>query len=446
MRLLLLLLGTETLRRHWAWFAGLGLVWLAAGIFIFVDALDGMLYFPLRPFGWLLVAEGSLSVLLALTRIAVHPPLRLARGLLVLLAGLLIVSPWHLHDFILALVFGLFLLADGVFRIASAWVVRFPGWRLALAGGVAEFLLGVFVLEPYPTWYAGTVPGCIGIALALTGRSALLVGWRLYRLPPHASLGMLYARGHFLQRSQLELERQRVDRPSGDVLTVHVWTATGTASDPVRRPLVDRYIAAVDKKGVISTGHAALELPPDIYISHYPAVEIDHSPTDFTRMLRATSENDMPGRFQPSYREEAAEWCESTEKIRFRRFDGERVRRFWEMYRQDATYNLTNRNCSSVVAQALEIGLEGTLARSRRGLGHVLRILFSTEFWAANIVRKHAESMAWTPGFVLDYARNLRALENPPPLSLRGMLAAMRSNWRHRQVLKRRQQRGRALA
>jgi uncharacterized membrane protein HdeD (DUF308 family) len=446
MRLLLLLLGTETLRRHWVWFAALGLIWLAAGVFIFLDALDGVLYFPLHPFGWLLVAEGSLSVLLALSRIAVHPLLRLARGLLVLLAGLLIISPWHLTDFVLALVFGLFLLADGGFRIASAWVVRFPGWRLALVGGIVEFLLGVFVLEPYPTWYAGTVPGCIGIALALTGRSALLVGWRLYRLPPHASLGMLYARGHFLQSHQIELERQRADRPSGDVLTVHVWTAAGTASDPLHRPLVDRYIAAVDKKGVISTGHAALELPPDIYISHYPAVEIDHSPTDFARMLRATSENDMPGRFQPSYREEAAKWCESTEKIRFRRFDGERVRRFWELFRQDSTYNLTNRNCSSVVAQALEIGLEGTLARSRRGFGHVLRILFSTEFWAATIVRKHAEAMAWTPGFVLDYARSLQALENPPPLTLHGMVRAMRTNWRHRQVLKRRQQRSRTPA
>ncbi|WP_325735610.1 hypothetical protein [Geminicoccus sp.] len=446
MRLLLLLLGTEALRQHWVSAMALGLIWLIAGVSIFLDALDGVLYFPLRPFGWLLVVEGSLSILVALTRIALHPGLRLARGLLVLLAGLLIISPWHLHDFILALVFGLFLLVDGGFRIASAWVVRFPGWRLALAGGVLEFLFGVFVLEPYPTWYAGTVPGCIGIALALTGRSALLLAWRLYRLPPHASLGMLYARGHFLRSSQVELERQREDRPSGDVLTVHVWTATGTTNDPVRRPLIDRYIAAVDKKGVISTGHAALELPPDIYISHYPGVEVDHSPTDFAQMLRATSENDMPGRFQPSYREEAAEWCESTVKIRFRRFDGERVRRFWEMYRQVDTYNLTNRNCSSVVAHSLEIALEGTLAKSGRGFGHVLRILFSTEFWAAAIVRKHAEAMAWTPGFVLDYARSLRALEDPPPVSLHGMLRAMRTNWRHRQLLKRRQQRSRAVA
>ena len=82
----------------------------------------------------------------------------------------------------------------------------------------------------------------------------------------------------------------------------------GTADQPApHRPLLDRYIAAVDAKGAISTGHAALELPPDMYISHYPAVEIDHSPTDFFHLFRATPDNDVPGRFQPSYAVESAD-------------------------------------------------------------------------------------------------------------------------------------------
>ena len=438
MRLLLLLLGTETLRRRWAWFAVIGLVWLIAGIGIFWDALDGVLYFPLRLFGWLLVAEAVLSIVLALSQIAIRPGLRLARGLLLLFAGILIVAPWHLSQLVLAMIFGLFLLLDSSFRMTSAWVVRYPGWRVSIAAGLFELAVAIFMLEPYPTWYAGTVPYCIGVALAVTGWSLIQVGWRLRRLPAHHSLGMLYARGHFLRSRELAADRRKPDRPSADVMTVHVWTALGTAQDPLNRPLVDRYIAAVDKKGVVSTGHSALELKPDIYISHYPVVEIDHSPDDFTMMLRATAENDMPGRFLPSYPEEAAEWCESTAKIRFHRFDGERVRRFWEDFRQDNTYNLTNRSCSTVVSQALEIALEGTLVRSGRGLGHVLRVLFSTEFWAAAFVRQHAEFMTWTPGFVLDYARNLQALENPPPLKLQNMIAGMRQNWRRRAALRRR--------
>ena len=95
----------------------------------------------------------------------------------------------------------------------------------------------------------------------------------------------------------------------------------GTADQPLHRPVLDRYIAAVDAKGAISTGHAALELPPDLYISHYPAVEIDHSPTDFFHLFRATPDNDVPGRFQPSYAVESAEWCPATRHVAFRRFN-----------------------------------------------------------------------------------------------------------------------------
>ncbi|EON16420.1 hypothetical protein CMPELA_02065 [Cupriavidus necator] len=59
--------------------------------------------------------------------------------------------------------------------------------------------------------------------------------------------------------------------PGEHALTVHVWTPVGSARGEARRqPLVDRYIAAVDRDGVISTGHAALESPEGIYISLYP--------------------------------------------------------------------------------------------------------------------------------------------------------------------------------
>jgi hypothetical protein len=59
--------------------------------------------------------------------------------------------------------------------------------------------------------------------------------------------------------------------------------------------VIDRYIAAVGMQGVISTGHAALEIQPDLYISLYPAEEIDRSPDQFARLLRATADNDVKG-------------------------------------------------------------------------------------------------------------------------------------------------------
>jgi len=158
-------------------------------------------------------------------------------------------------------------------------------------------------------------------------------------------------------------------------------------------------------------------VPPEIYISHYPAAEIDHSPEDFRQLLRATKDNNVPGRFQPSYPIEAAGWCASTAQVVFEHYDSARLRDFWDAYRQDATYNLTNRNCSSSVAAALEAALEGTIGR-RRGFGAFLSALVNPELWVAAQLRRHAESMAWTPGLVLDYARALRVAIDPPPLGL----------------------------
>ena len=65
----------------------------------------------------------------------------------------------------------------------------------------------------------------------------------------------------------------------------------------------------------------------------------------------------------PATRWKSAEWCPATRHVAFRRFNPARLRAFWEAYRQDATYNLTYRNCSSTVALALDCAIEGSLAR-----------------------------------------------------------------------------------
>ena len=45
-------------------------------------------------------------------------------------------------------------------------------------------------------------------------------------------------------------------------------------------------MASVDKAGRFSTGHAALGQGDDLYISHYPAVEIDRSPANLRSSLK----------------------------------------------------------------------------------------------------------------------------------------------------------------
>jgi len=420
-RLGLLLLGSDFIRRRWLMLAVGGVVWALLGAAIFVDALDGVTYFPVHVFGYLLLVEAVVTLVVSSPLPGTPSVLRKARGAVFLVLGLLLIDQHHAASVILAMAFGVAFLVDGGFRIAAAAVVRFAGWRLSLATGLVETLFAVFMFEPYPTFYAGTVPYCIGMGIFLSGGGLLRQAWRIKRLPDHAALSLLRTRE--LPYGESELSPVDPAVPIGDLI-VHVWTPAGSATDVVPHPLVDRYIAAVDAKGVISTGHASMECAPDIYVSHYPAVEIDRASGDFARMLRATKENDVAGKFQPDYATEAAGWCESTVEVRFQRYDLGRLQAFWQQYRQDLTYNLTSRNCSSTVVHCLEAALEGSLNRGQ-GLRDFMRAMVNPELWVAAQLRKRAEAMAWTPGLALDYARAMKAAIAPTPLGWYTMINAV---------------------
>jgi hypothetical protein len=272
----------------------------------------------------------------------------------------------------------------------------------------------------------------------LSGFGIVRLALRVRTLPPHTSALSLMARGDHEAVDGLQVVPMphHADVPS---LIVHVWTPVGSATDALPQPLVDRYVAAVDGQGVISTGHAALEVRDTLYISHYPATEIDHSPDDFRGLLRATRENDVPGRFQPSYAIESAGWCESTAKVSFERYDLKRLQAFWAKYRSDTTYNLTNRNCSSTVAMALEVALEGSFRACGSNVGRFVSATLNPELWVASQLRKHAEAMAWTPGLVLDYARALKVAIDPQPLGVVTLVQYCARAYRYSHAVRRRQ-------
>jgi uncharacterized membrane protein HdeD (DUF308 family) len=407
----LLLLGREELQRR-AWtMKAIAAVWFIGGLSTFIDALDGLLWFPEWAFGYFLVVEGGLSVVAALGNTGAARRLRLMKAACFMVVAILTLSEHPHSRLVLAMLFGATFLVDGVVRIACAWVVRFPGWRLSLGGGIVEVGLAIFMIEPYPTWYDGTVGYAVGTALMLSGVAIWRLAWRVRRLPDTTPLAALLWRR---AEPSVALRPEPGMGAGAQALIVHVWTPTGLVTTPINHA-IRRYIAAVDRAGVISTGHAAIELVPGTYLSHYPAAEIDRSPGQFARTLRAVDENDVPGRFQPSYAEEAAGWCESTAKVRFRSYDAARFAAFWAEYRKDNTYNLTKRNCSSAVALALDAAVEGAFAQKKYPWQRFVRALLSPELWAASLVRKRADTMAWTPGLVLDYARALNAVLDPPP-------------------------------
>ncbi|NPT34710.1 HdeD family acid-resistance protein [Paraburkholderia xenovorans] len=432
-RLVMILLGVDYLRTRWRSLRLVGCISLLLGVVVFIDALDSALYFPITPFALLLLLEGLATLAVAWTGMGGQRTLRYVKGIAFSTAAALILVGHEHGNFILSMIFGTLFLADGLLQIVSAKVVRYRTWRLAMIGGGVEIALAIFFYQPYPTHYVGTVPYCLGLGLIFGGWNMFLLSTRVRRLDSNPAVAAnpgldandAVADAGIAAASELAASRVIAHEwdgpPAADeaALTVHVWTPVGSAKSEARRqPIVDRYIAAVDRNGVISTGHAALESPEGIYISLYPGVEIDRSPDDFARLLRATRENDVPGLFQPDYATESKAWCPSTVQVRIRNYDPVRLRRFWDMYRQDTTYNLTHRNCSSSVSRALEAAIEGASARVWGGLGGwrpFLRVISTPELWVAAQVRKRAATMAWTPGLTLDYARALSMLADPRP-------------------------------
>ncbi|SAL10304.1 membrane protein [Caballeronia peredens] len=422
-RLVMILLGVDYLRTRWRTLLTLGLFSIVLGGVIFTDALDGSLYFPIMPFALLMLLEGLATLAVAWTGMGGQRTLRYVKGTTFCLSALLVLIGGEHGNFVLSLIFGTLFLVDGTLQIISARVVRFRKWRLATAGGVLEIAIAIFFYQPYPDHYAGTVAYCVAFGLFFGGWNMILLAARVRRMAANPAVEDDAASAALnAGAASASVSGTVYDGPPGPdeaALTVHVWTPVGSAKAQAKRQLiVDRYIAAIDRNGTISTGHAALESPEGVYISLYPAVEIDRSPNEFSRTLRATRENDVPGLFQPDYATESKAWCPSTQQVRIRNYDPGRLARFWNEYRRDETYNLTYRNCSSTVARALEAAIEGASARvwgKGGGWRPLVRIMTTPELWVAAQVRKRAATMAWTPGLTLDYARALSMLADPRP-------------------------------
>ncbi|MFI8416507.1 HdeD family acid-resistance protein [Serratia sp. NPDC078593] len=389
-RLIVLLLGTQALQGQRRILQLIGWLWVAFGVLMLIDVLeDGRSVFALDALAVMLILEGmvAISAAMVIGGSASRPVLLKGFGFIVL--SFLVFDIPADGNIVSAIVFGSALLLDGAVRIASSAVIQHSRWKpIALAGG-GEVLLSIMIFIGWPVSHRMTVPFCIGLVMILSGWALLRIAQRLERF----TLNQHHAAPAMGDQTQ--------------PLTVYVWTPLGTVKDARRRYIVDRYIAAVDGAGVIATGHAALALAPDLYISHYPLNDIDRSTQDFRRMLHAGEQNNAAGRFLPSLQHEVADWCLPDKKIHFRRYNPAALRDFWQQYRRDTTYNLTQRNCSTTVICALDSALEGVLGDKHLWRRFILLVL-DPNLWVLAMLRSRGESMTWTPGLVLDYARMLK--------------------------------------
>ncbi|WP_428029937.1 HdeD family acid-resistance protein [Ancylobacter sp.] len=381
---------------------------MAGALFLAFHAPAGLVVLTGRAIGVVFLFMGAGNLLRFMSELrSVRGAFALARAVCFLVTGAIAIHwPAHAED-VLAALFCLVFIVDGLGRIGVGLLLRLPDLRWRLLYGSVQLAFAVVFLAGWPLPLERSVALCIGLIFAFRGWLLMRLGLLFRTLDDDATilhLPMFATRGWYDRSPDLA---DTTGAPTvAHPMVVHVWTPVGSAHVPHRRLLLDRYVAAVGADGMISTGHASLEMLPSLYISHYPAVELDRTGEDFVGALRSTAENDVKGHFQPSYAEEAAGWCEADGRVEFHNFSPRQLQAFWARYQQDDTYNLTNRNCSVVVAQALDAALEGSLATRTPWL-QLLMLVANPDVWVAALLRARANLSTWTPGLVLDYAHTL---------------------------------------
>ncbi|MDO6405126.1 HdeD family acid-resistance protein [Pantoea phytobeneficialis] len=418
-KLIFLLTGAQVIRRRWYWLALVGSALLILSALILYDiSSDGLLSVPLDLLAIFFIIEGLVQMTFAFIREMRIDGLTLLKALGLWFIGFLILNIPQDNNDVSAVLFGIAFMVDGLFRIAAAVVLRGWRWRKQCLTGVVEWFISILILSDWPFHHHIAVPLCFALLLLSIGTTLLQMARQANLLTDNSTVTTLplFKVGGLRQwHSSQYVHPPFPHRPPTQPLKVYVWTPLGSGRLRESYQLINRYIAAVDQHGVISTGHAAMEAGEDLYISHYPLDDIDRDSSNFRAVLRSGEHNDVAGRFLASLTLEVADWCAPDKQILFTHYNFKALHNFWHSYRLDSTYNLTARNCSSAVIQALDVAIEGVLARKPYA---GLRLFSDPNFWLLGVVRGRAEEMTWTPGLVLDYVRLLHRVIEPQPSSL----------------------------
>jgi hypothetical protein len=253
-----------------------------------------------------------------------------------------------------------------------------------------------------------------GLLIMLSSVSIIVLGARLRRLKPTDSVSLFIYREWPTIPTEDDISAEPVSESEHGEVVVHVWTPSGKLA-PLHKGIT-RYVAYMNEKGLLSTGHSSMEVGDDEYLSFYPVVDVDQTRFEFTKSLKATEKNNVPGVFMENYRRESSDWCPSTAEVRFNVLNVKAIRRFCRSFKQDATYNISNRNCSSSVSQALDAGLEGIYEkRIRASLWFLIELMFTLDLWVAGFIKQQALGASWTPGVTLEYARAVASLLRQVP-------------------------------
>lgn len=408
LRLLFLLMGGPALRASWPALLLAGLICLGASLGIVLESLyHGTLSVPLLLLGLFLTAEGLLQAWRARAGFDRGWPARINALALLLLGAALLAAPHEKGDCV-AWLFALAFFFDGGFRLISCGLMRCRRWHSKLAIGGGEWLFSLAIVANWPLSHRVLIP--LGFALVLLGWacSLLQMSRQIRALPAETSVAALPLFTRKGVRKPHGFNYRHIactQAPASVPLTIYIWTPLGSGSVAGRRPWFDRWVAAIDHRGKVSTGHTSLAMGDALYVSFYPVEDMSCSLGGFLQMLHAREENDVAGFHQRSLEQEIKAWCLPDKRLTLTHYNQQALANYWASHGQDCRYNLTSRNCSTSVMQAIDVATEGLLGlRGLRGYAALL----DPDFWLLSLIRSRAEGMTWTPGLVMDYIEVLR--------------------------------------
>ncbi len=443
-RLTLILFGADALIRRWRFFMATGVLTMLVAAITLIDLFDGVADLASWTLGALLLVQGVVELAIGATHTRARRGFEMLRGAAMGVFGCLLLDfPWD-NAIASGVIFASAFAFNGLLRIGASLLIRHANWRQSIGVGCGYLLLALLLVTSWPLPDRLNVSFCVGLAFMAGGYVLVRGAWRLKNLPAGSRLAAidLYRRQrpHIGLNGQMQLaddslkltkltrrakvaasaasadmavtKQSDAAAPDDGSMVVHVWTAIGqAANDRIRLPIIDRYIFALTRKGSVSTGHVALACGA-LYISHHPRVRLEITRENLFEQVQAVSDNNHPGMWLPSYEGEASATRPSTLRIRFRVFNPAYLEAFFAEYRRNDTYNLTSRNCSVAVTEAIDAALEGVFAH-KPFWPTLLRLALNPDMWLAGSIRVRAESMAWTPGLALDYAAALRRITHP---------------------------------
>jgi uncharacterized membrane protein HdeD (DUF308 family) len=167
----------EPVREHRGWFVGLGIVFMALGVLAILLPFIASLVTTIV-LGWLMIVGGIFQGVHAIqNRRWGNSGWAIVSAILYVVAGLLIVAFPLTGTLTLTLVLAAFFVAQGVLKIIrAAQHRRMHAWPWLLLDGIISLALGLLVGLGWPSTAAWAIGLLVGIDLAFSGSSMLLIG------------------------------------------------------------------------------------------------------------------------------------------------------------------------------------------------------------------------------------------------------------------------------